>query len=126
MKTYKHKDWKLFAEERTQWLWWYRIKNKDWEDVDKIHLPELIENNNDWIEVKKDCWKWIMIKEIFDKFNSNWERLNKDEAIEIVEKHQPKISIEELDKLDAEYIIGQMGYKYKALINLLKEKWLLA
>lgn len=111
MKKYRHKK-----------LWW--IAEVIWDIVNVTNTnqanfnagKELVEDSNDWELIKEKDWKEKVAGLIYWSYLTNWfvDKL----IVDIIEKHMPKITQIELDKLVL------WSKNYYDIIDLLKSKWL--
>jgi len=120
-KTYKHK--KL-------WLVAYRISSVEYrcEMVDKIktwyYLPaKLIENSDDWVLQEEKDWMLDIMKDLSQMSKDvEWKYfwwLEMNRIKNIIEKHMPKITKEELLNLWPNFVNTRWW-----TIQLLNDKWL--
>lgn len=133
-KTYKHK--KLWWIAELDWdnkAHWYRIwkvewniklgywnstdYSKDWRIIERYSMidSQLIENSDDWEEIKEEDW----IEKVFIEYVP----VNKYSLRNAIEKHMPKVTEEEIKKIMIGSCNSQLIQK-EELIDLLKSKWL--
>lgn len=123
-KSYKHKKLWWIAEFKTEHRNGIRF---EWYKIDWCSIPyRLLEEDDNWELIEEKDWIDEVLNDpltkVYDEFMElRWNQWRK-QFREIVEKHMPKISEEEL-KIVLEKSVEAYDYDYH-ITKLLKEKWL--